>query len=97
MWLRSLAIGLAIVFGVVFGFVLSSCMPPVDGQSSEFPPLTIGETYELRFTPNLAFGSEPSVGILTEIGPYPWIEMDVNGLTVQANLSHVAYFVLAPE
>ena len=69
----------------------------MDGQASDFPSLTVGETYELRFTPNLAIGGEPSVGVLKEIGPYPWIEMDAKGLTLQMNLSRVAYSAITPE
>jgi hypothetical protein len=84
MWLRSVTIGFAIVFGVVFGFVLSSCMPPVDGQATDFPPLTIGQNY-------LFYGGAGISGEIVEIGPYPWIEILSEGRVSQVNVEQVVF------
>ena len=85
MSVRRIALALAITFGVGFGFVLSSCMPPVDGQASDFPPLNVGQRY--------TFGG-PDVGTAGEvlaIGPYPWVEVaDGPESIVHINLEQVA-------
>lgn len=87
MWIRRAAMGMCIVFGVGFGFVLSSCMtPPVDGQATGFPPLAIGSTYAFEGTASI-------LGEVTEIGPYPWVEIVRGdpGETIQVNLNQITF------
>jgi hypothetical protein len=98
MWIRRIILGMAIVSGGGFGFMLSSCMPPVDGQASDFPPLTIGKTYQLKFSASLAAESAvPARGVLKGMGPYPWIALEFPNQTRHVNLDSVAYIALAPE
>lgn len=84
MWIRRVVLGMAIVSGVGFGFVLSSCMPPVDGQATDFPPLTVGQTYQF-------FGSVRIDGEIVEIGPYPWIEILSGGSVAHVNVEQVSF------
>lgn len=84
MWIRRIVLAIAIVFGVGFGFVLSSCMPPVDGQASDFPPLTVGQTYQF-------YGAIGINGEIVDIGPYPWIEILSGGQVAQVNVEQVVY------
>lgn len=81
---RKVALASAIVFGVVFGFVLSSCMlPPVIGQSTDFPALNVGQSY-------LFLGPEVSVhGEVLSLGPYPWVVVNDRDVTVHINLEQV--------
>ena len=87
MWIRRAAMGMCIVFGVGFGFVLSSCMtPPVEGQATGFPPMTVGNSYAF-------FGSESISGVVEAIGPYPWVEVtDNSGNVNQVNLEQLVYY-----
>ena len=82
MWIRRVALATAALFGVGFGFVLSSCMPPVDGQASDFPALTVGQTYQF-------YGAIGINGEIVEIGPYPWIEIQSGGQVAQVNVEQV--------
>ena len=91
MWIRRMVLGTAIASGVGFGFVLSSCMPPVDGQASDFPRLTIGESYNVRFSASFGGSGGGSMsGVLKSMGPYPWIGLEVNARVMYVNMESVA-------
>lgn len=83
MWAQRLMISFALTVGTVLGFVLSSCMTPsVEGQTGDFPPLIIGETYQFA-------GNFGRTGVLNAVGPYPWVEVVVGDNVYQVNLDNI--------
>lgn len=82
--------GWVVVFATILGacfFVFSSTNRPVVAAELAFPPMVVGDVYWFGVA-----GQSPLSGPILTVGPYPWVEVKVDGNDAniyQINLEHV--------